>query len=70
MIIAQVVDQLTNLGFDARENETWWWWLRSPGYSSDYAAYVRNGGTVSTEGEGVDYEAMGVRPALYINLIP
>lgn len=43
-----------------------WWWLRSPGYYSYYAAYVYRDGSVGYIGYGVDYIA--VRPALWINL--
>ena len=40
-----------------------WWWLRSPGYNSYYAAFVYEGGIVNTIGRYVSNE-YGVRPAL------
>ncbi|MCL1986358.1 MAG: DUF6273 domain-containing protein [Firmicutes bacterium] len=43
-----------------------WWWLRSPGYDSDYAAYVYNDGPVLAIGN-VSVVG-GVRPALWLNL--
>lgn len=44
-----------------------WWWLRSPGYFSNSAAYVRASGYVDCDGEDVFYGG-GVCPALHINL--
>ncbi len=54
------------------DNGNCWWWLRSPGYSSDSAAYVDHDGYVRTFGNGVYFSHNAVRPALYIdlNLIP
>ena len=47
---------------------TCWWWLRSPGHLSSYAAYVHHGGSVYDHGNSVDHVKYGVRPALWINL--
>ena len=44
-----------------------WWWLRSPGDGSIYAACVRGDGSILDDGGGVDRWA-GVRPAFKINL--
>ena len=44
------------------------WWLRSPGYDSDFAAFVYSSGCVSYNGTGVNNDMAGVRPALGINL--
>ena len=44
------------------------WWLRSPGYSQDYAADVTIGGGVYSYGSPVSFDNSGVRPALWINL--
>jgi hypothetical protein len=44
-----------------------WWWLRSPGYRSDNAAIVNNGGSVRDNGLVHNF-AGGVRPALWLNL--
>ncbi|MBR1453827.1 MAG: hypothetical protein IJ593_04200 [Lachnospiraceae bacterium] len=41
------------------------WWLRSPGYYQDNAAYVGNGGDLREAGYGV-YDGNGVRPALWV----
>ncbi len=46
-----------------------WWWLRSPGGSSSFAAGVKNDGFVSNAGSPVYLDNMyTVRPALWINL--
>ena len=45
-----------------------WWWLRSPGYNSTYAAVVYNDGWVLGSGDSVYDNDDGVRPALYLNL--
>lgn len=47
---------------------TCWWWLRSPGYYQNYAAYVINDGSVNYNGYYVNYDIYAVRPALWINL--
>ena len=47
---------------------TCWWWLRSPGYLQDNAAYVRYGGSVRYRGDDVSSGNDAVRPALWINL--
>ena len=47
-----------------------WWWLRSPGINSNYAAYVISDGSVNNRGFGVDDVSGAVRPALWINLEP
>ena len=45
-----------------------WWWLRSPGFSSRFAAYVRHDGFVREDGDLVSRACVGVRPALWVNL--
>ena len=44
------------------------WWLRSPGFDTDYAASVRSDGTVSNSGDKVYVADNGVRPAFSLNL--
>ena len=44
------------------------WWLRSPGDHSDFAAIVRNDGSVDNQGDYVRFGNICVRPALWINL--
>jgi hypothetical protein len=48
------------------DGRTYWWWLRSPGRSGYYAAYVFSDGRVHAGGGSVD--GGGVRPALWLNL--
>ena len=46
-----------------------WWWLRSPGYCSDYAADVISDGDVNRDGNNVLYgDNEAVCPALHLNL--
>ena len=45
-----------------------WWWLRSPGYYQNFAAYVNYDGSVTYRGSGVIFASDCVRPALWINL--
>ena len=45
-----------------------WWWLRSPGYDSGYAAGVYDYGWVYRYGHDVGSSGDGVRPALHLNL--
>ena len=50
-------------------NGNCWWWLRSPGYDSNYAAYVDYDGSVDEDGYYVDHgDDYAVRPALWIDL--
>lgn len=45
-----------------------WWWLRSPGYDSGYAAGVYDYGWVYRYGHDAGSSGDGVRPALHLNL--
>jgi len=45
-----------------------WWWLRSPGGASIFAAFVDDDGEVSLSGYFVDCDTVGVRPAMWLNL--
>ena len=47
---------------------TGWWWLRSPGFSSDYGAIVNPVGFVREGGYAVGNFGGSVRPALWLNL--
>ena len=44
------------------------WWLRSPGNDSRFAAGVYSVGSVRSSGWRVDFDALAVRPALWVNL--
>jgi hypothetical protein len=50
------------------KNETWAWWLRSPGYSGNSAAAVDYVGGLRIHGGVGNYDEIGVRPALWLNL--
>ena len=47
---------------------SWHWWLRSPGYSSSYAAIVFGNGSVNVNGYRVSHHDVGVCPALWLYL--
>ncbi|SHM13361.1 DUF6273 domain-containing protein [Ruminococcus flavefaciens] len=53
---------LDDINSSIRTNDSWWW-LRSPGCDSEFAAFVYEDGGVETGGNYVDYENV-VRPAL------
>lgn len=48
------------------DDDICWWWLRSPGKHSNYAAYVLTSGAVYCNGRSVDSKQGAVRPALWI----
>ncbi|MCL2079972.1 MAG: DUF6273 domain-containing protein [Oscillospiraceae bacterium] len=50
------------------DGEAVWWWLRSPGDYSYYAAFVNNVGYLNHNGGNVNNNIPGVRPALWLNL--
>ena len=56
------IDEANALDSSIRANGSVWW-LRSPGYDSDFAAFVSGVGNVYASGNDVDIEH-GVRPAL------
>lgn len=45
-----------------------WWWLRSPGYDANYAAFVSYRGSVDYRGDDVNYSRNAVRPALHLDI--
>lgn len=45
-----------------------WWWLRSPGWWQNDAAYVDENGGVFATGDRVDYRFTTVRPAMWIDV--
>ncbi|MDR0248837.1 MAG: DUF6273 domain-containing protein, partial [Oscillospiraceae bacterium] len=44
----------------------WFWWLRSPGDGTDYAALVYYDGAVTVNGGRVNVSEVGLRPAMWI----
>ena len=69
--IAKATEYAEKLGVDINENSEEkgaWWWLRSPGTDSFYAALVNYYGWVYGDGIGVNCNVYGVRPALHLNL--
>lgn len=45
-----------------------WWWLRSPGFFEDYAAFVYHYGGVNASGNFGNFGDNAVRPVLWIDL--
>ena len=54
-------------GAYVNDNNCCWWWLRSPGYCSNYAAYVILDGSLRDIGFCVDSADGCVRPALWVS---
>ena len=50
------------------EGSSHWWWLRSPGYFGDDAAYVTINGYVYSDGSSAGNCSTAVCPALHLNL--
>jgi hypothetical protein len=46
------------------------WWLRSPGHDNDNAAAVFSGGNVFMTGFDVNFNTIGVRPAMWVSIAP
>lgn len=44
------------------------WWLRSPGCNDEQAANVAGSGWVNVRGSYANYDGVGIRPALWLNL--
>jgi len=61
------VDEVKQVPEDIREFESWWW-LRSPGLTTHFAASVLSLGCVCVRGYDVDDDDFSVRPALQLNL--
>lgn len=49
------------------ETETGWWWLRSPGFSTEFASVVTGRGELFSIGVYVNNADIGVRPALWLD---
>lgn len=64
--IAQGARTIDSYKTDGRA--TCWWWLRSPGSNSHFAANVNNDGSVGSNGNVVRNDGGAVRPALWINI--
>ncbi|MCL2195889.1 MAG: DUF6273 domain-containing protein [Oscillospiraceae bacterium] len=62
------VTSVDDFGVDKLSFVTWWWLLRSPGLFANFAALVIYDGIVNVEGNLVNTDAAGVRPAMWVNL--
>ena len=58
----------TDSKYQGDSKATCWWWLRSPGFDSHYAALVIFAGSVSAHGNYVCSNKSAVRPAMWIDL--
>lgn len=57
----------SNVQAEYRNGSIGGWWLRSPGYISNYAAFVGVYGTISQIGDRINIEG-GIRPSIWITL--
>ena len=69
---AKTVDNGGNKLWVSDSSDKWYYgnsvfWLRSPGYGQDYAAFAYSDGYLDTTGCYVYYPYYGVRPALWIS---
>ena len=64
---AYTTDYAHKKGYDQKDLSDWWW-LRSPGFGSIYAADVHDDGDISQHGNGVNDGNVAVRPAFWLNL--
>lgn len=55
-------------GADTKKGDFCWWWLRSPGDNSNYAAGVNSDGSVNRSGHSINDDSDAVRPAMWIKL--
>ncbi len=58
----------TSLNYTKDGKDTGWWWLRSPGYDSDVAAYVYSDGGIRYGGNYIDTTRNCIRPAMWIEI--
>lgn len=56
-----------NRGSELNVNNNCKWWLRSPGYNTDYVSYVMKNGDIHIAGARSDYSAHYIRPAMRID---
>ena len=64
---ATVTDYAHNRGYDQKDRSEYWW-LRSPGKSSNYAAFVTITGKIDLHGSLVNLDKVAVRPACWVLL--
>ena len=64
---AYTTDYVHKKGYDQKDRSEWWW-LRSPGSFSNYAAHVRSSGFIDQFGLYVHIDKVAVRPAFWLNL--
>ena len=55
-------------GMNTTETGYCWWWLRTPGHDSTYAASVDQYGNVNNKGDQLINDGMAIRPAMWIDL--
>lgn len=51
-----------------RRSACWDWWLRSPGMTWEYAAYVTPSGEIDEDGFNCAADEIGIRPAIRVHL--
>ena len=66
--ICEATSYAKKQGAGTNDDASSWWWLRSPGNSSDYSALVDRYGCANAYGNNVFGSTDAVRPALHLNL--
>ena len=64
---AHITDYAYFKGFNTKDHAGFWW-LRSPGFSGESAAFVSSGGSIGNNGMAVNNVDIAVRPALWMSL--
>ena len=59
---------IANGGYRNLATGTGYWWLRTPGKTSEMAEYVYYHGYIEAPGNDVDKTFYGVRPAMWVNI--
>lgn len=54
--------------YDNKVYDVSWWWLRSPGYNPNHAAYFSSAGSINYRGLSASSNIGCVRPALWISI--
>ena len=66
---AEATDYAKDKGiFVSEENGKSWWWMRSPGSDDLCASCMGNDGFVHGDGQMIEDQTCGVRPAMWVNI--
>ena len=57
-----------NRGVHSIKDQNCYWWLRTTGYTNEFAAYVDENGTINQYGTSVDFNNYGIQPIIWLSL--